>query len=128
VFRATPRLIPRAAWSALFALLLSMRLMTPHGFMPAWEAGRFQIGICDDAGAQIGKASRHDHHKKDGPKHRQPCPFAAASAQSFVDAAPAAIIEPPEAIGLSHSTPRPVALLPIRKIERPPSRAPPDLT
>jgi hypothetical protein len=125
VFRASPALIPKALWSALFALLLSMRLLTPHGFMPAWDSGRFQIRICDDAGARIGQASHRGHHKKDGPKHRQPCPFAAASAQSFVDSAPVAIATPAEPVRLSHETPRPFALPPARKIERPPSRAPP---
>ena len=110
----------------MFALLLSMRLLTPHGFMPAWDSGRFQISICDDAGVQIGKASHHHgHHKKDSPKHRQPCPFAAASAQSFVDSAPAPIVAPLEPASLSHAVPPALTLPPARKIERPPSRAPP---
>lgn len=106
-------------------MLLSMRLLTPHGFMPAWDSGRLQISICDDAGARIGQASHHDHHKKDSPKHRQPCPFAAASAQSFVDSVPVAIVAPLEPVRLSHAPPPSLTLPPARKIERPPSRAPP---
>jgi len=113
---------------ALFALLMSMRMLTPNGFMPAWESGQFQVSPCDDAGARIGKAAHHGEHKKDAPKHRQPCPFAAASAQSFVTSTPAAIVEPFAPVILSHALPRPVAHSPIRKAERPPSRAPPALS
>ncbi len=117
--------MPRALWMALFALLLSMRVMTPHGFMPTWDTDRFQISLCDDAGARIGKAAHHGDHKKDAPGHHQPCPFAAASAQSFVTAATAAIVEPFAPVIVAHALPRPVALSPIRTAERPPSRAPP---
>ena len=117
--------MPRSALVALFALLLSVRLLTPHGFMPAWESGRFQISLCDDAGARIGQTGHHGQHKKESPGHRQPCPFAAASAQSFVALDPIASPGAPEAIGLPHFAARPDAILLARKIERPPSRAPP---
>ena len=50
---------------------------------------------------------------------------AAASAQSFVALDPIASPAAPEAIGLPHLAPSPDAILFARKIERPPSRAPP---
>ena len=127
MIRAAASLIPRAIWSAVFALLISMRLLMPQGFMPAWDEGRFQISICDDAGVKIGKSAHDGHHKKDGPGHRQPCPYAAAS-QSFLSAPAGPIIEPPAPVPLAYANSWLTALPPHHKVERPPSRGPPGLT
>ena len=117
----------RACWATIFALLISIRLLTPHGFMPVWNAVRIEVRICDDAGAALGAATHDKHGKKGEAKHRPPCPFAAASAETFLSLpAPAAPLPP---------TLGPVAVPDLRlstitfrrKIERPPSRAPPGL-
>lgn len=120
-----PALWPKALRTALLALLLSLRLMTPQGFMPTWDAGQFRISPCDDAGLQIGRTDHHGSHGKDAPKHRQPCPFAAISGQSFITSAPAAIFEPLEPAASVLTPLRPVALSFVGRVLRPPTRAPP---
>nr|WP_277622479.1 DUF2946 family protein [Sphingomonas telluris] len=116
----------RACWGVAFALLLALRLLTPTGFMPAWGGDRFAIKLCDDAGAPVAVSSHHQHHgDADKAKHRQSCPYAAASAAPFFTLPPAAIAHPlaptplpaPRAIAAAFSL--------QKRVERPPSRAPP---
>jgi Protein of unknown function (DUF2946) len=111
-----------------FALLLALRLLTPTGFMPAWGESQFAITLCDDAGAPVGVSPRHQHHGDAGKaKHRQSCPYAAASAPPFLTPLVAAIAHP--LVPTPLAAPRAiVAALPLqKKIEHPPSRAPPVL-
>ncbi len=118
----------RACWALAFALLVAMRLLTPAGFMPAWSDSKVRIILCDDSGTQIDAATHHAHQgKSDGSKHRQSCPYAAASATPFL-APPAIAVAPQLEItsDLAAST-KPARLQFERKIERPPSRAPPVL-
>jgi hypothetical protein len=118
----------RACWAVGFAFLIAMRLLTPAGFMPAWADGQVRIILCDDSGTQIGAATDHAHHgKTDGSRHRQSCPYAAASATPFL-APPAIGVVPPLSVAPDLTANTPVARLQLQwKIERPPSRAPPVL-
>jgi hypothetical protein len=117
----------RACWALAFALLVAMRLLTPAGFMPAWSDSKVRIILCDDSGTQIDAATHHAHQgKSDGSKHHQSCPYAAASAIPFLS--PAIAVAPPLEIAsdLSASI-QPARFQVERRIERPPSRAPPVL-
>ena len=68
----------RTAVAVLFALVLAARLLSPAGFMPAFDRGSVAIVICPDAEPVAAGMAGHHHHK---PKqHHQPCPYAAASA------------------------------------------------
>jgi len=128
VRRAALTPIRRACWAVAFALLVAMRLLTPAGFMPAWDNSQVRIILCDDSGTQIGAATHHAHQgKSDGSKHHQSCPYAAASATPFLTL-PAIAVAPPLEIAsdLSAST-QPARFQVERKVERPPSRAPPVL-
>jgi hypothetical protein len=59
------------------ALLLSLRLLAPAGFMPAFDHGRVTIVACPDAGPAAAPIAGHHHgHPK---KLHQPCPYASAS-------------------------------------------------
>ena len=60
------------------ALLLALRLLSPAGFMPAFERGTVTIVACPDSGAAVAPA--HHHHSADHKSGHQPCPYAAASA------------------------------------------------
>jgi hypothetical protein len=68
----------RTTWAVLFALLLALRLLSPAGFMPAFEHGSVSIVICPDYEPP---ASPMAHHHHGGTKKvHAPCPFASASA------------------------------------------------
>lgn len=58
------------------ALLLALRLLSPAGFMPAFERGGVTIVACPDSGAAVAPAH---HHSADHKNAHQPCPYAAAS-------------------------------------------------
>lgn len=66
----------------LLALLLGLRLLSPAGFMPAFERGAITIVACPDANAVLVPA--HHHHSADHKAGHQPCPYAAASALGTV--------------------------------------------
>lgn len=118
----------RLFWAAAFALLLAMRLLTPTGFMPAWSGNSLQIVPCDEASVQVAAAMHHGGHAQhDKAKHRQLCPYGAASAQAF--ASPPAITgeQPPALASIAPAGTVSGRLALVRKIERPPCRAPPAL-
>jgi hypothetical protein len=96
--------------------------------MPALGGSQLRIILCDDSGTQVGVATHHAHHgKSDGSKHRQSCPYAAASATPFLTL-PANAVEHPLATSSNLSAnPEPARLQVERKVERPPPRAPPFL-
>jgi hypothetical protein len=76
----------RMGWAALFALVLALRLLTPAGFMPAFDHGAMTIVPCPDAdGAPIITTHHHGHGKT--PQHfHQPCPYVAGSAPGLAGA------------------------------------------
>jgi hypothetical protein len=68
---------PRFAWAALLVAILALRLVTPVGFMPAFDHGAVTIVACTDADGGAPVNLPHHHHHG-GPKTlHQPCPFAA---------------------------------------------------
>ena len=74
--RTAPALT-RSICAALLALLLSVRLLAPAGFMPSFDHGAVTIVACPDADPGAAPmAAHHDGHSK---KLHQPCPYASAS-------------------------------------------------
>lgn len=71
--------IPRAAAVLVLACIFVVRLLTPAGFMPAFDQGRVTVVSCPEA---FGAATMDGHHRHHGTpeKVHQPCPYAAASA------------------------------------------------
>ena len=73
----------RAIWAALLALLLALRMLSPPGFMPAFDHGAVAIVVCPDSEAPLlptGTMHHHHAHDHDKAKHQSPCPYASASA------------------------------------------------
>lgn len=67
--------IRRSGAAALLALLLAVRLLSPAGFMPAFDLGAVSIVICPDADPAPMSMAHHQHHGD--AKLLQHCPFAA---------------------------------------------------
>jgi hypothetical protein len=67
----------RMSCALALALLLALRLLSPAGFMPAFERGAVTIVACPDSGAALEPAH---HHSADHKNAHQPCPYAAAPA------------------------------------------------
>jgi hypothetical protein len=106
------------------ALILALRLLSPAGFMPAFERGTVAIVVCPDAGPVAGAIAGH-HHGGHSKKLRQPCPYAATSAPGALGHG-----TPPLTalllVGLALSMGRPFSFLEgHRTRDRPPLRAPP---
>jgi len=74
----------RFACALLGAMALSLRLLSPPGFMPTWERGQLVITICPDAAPAAAGHAPHHHHNKAGKDH-QPCPFASALSDSVAN-------------------------------------------
>jgi hypothetical protein len=111
----------RAIWAALLALVLALRLLTPAGFMPAFEHGSVAIVVCPDADPAPAPMHHHGDHKN----LHQSCPYAAASALGTFGAdAPllAATLEVGPALLLGRIF---QFLEKSRSHERPPLRGPP---
>ena len=70
--------ILRSVTAALLALLLALRLLSPAGFMPAFDHGSVSIVICPDLDPAPTPMAHHQHHGD--AKLRQHCPYAAGSA------------------------------------------------
>jgi hypothetical protein len=75
----------RFAWAAICALLLAVRLLTPAGFMPAFDHGSVTIIACPDGDFSAAPAMHHHHHMDHGANHH-PCPYASASGLGAVGA------------------------------------------
>jgi hypothetical protein len=112
----------RATLAVLMALAMALRLLSPVGFMPAFDHGAVTIVPCPDA-APAGIAMMHHHH---GDKaHPQPCPYAAGSAagplpwiaSAALPSAPMAAEQP--AATLAENAPA------AQDRERPPATGPP---
>src|SRR3954451_6220498 len=68
----------RSAAAALLVLLLAVRMLSPAGFMPAFDRGTITIVACPDYEAADPPMAHHHHNG--GKKHHQPCPYAAGAA------------------------------------------------
>ena len=108
---------------ALAALLLAFRLLSPAGFMPAFDHGTVTIVACPDADAAASQTAPHHHHEP-GTSHQQ-CPYAAGSTTGTFNSA--------GAIDVAHLITEPMMTnargiaitLPRRAKDRPPLRGPP---
>lgn len=70
--------IRRSAAAMLFALLLAVRLLSPAGFMPAFDHGAISIVVCPDGDPAPAPMTHHHHHGH--AKLQQHCPYAAGAA------------------------------------------------
>jgi len=122
VLRSAPVTI-RFACALLCALVLSLRLLSPPGFMPTWERGQLVITICPDAAAATVGHGMHRSHSKAGKDH-QPCPFASAVSDSVADAV-ATQLPTSLAFGVSLVLGRTFLFERDRQQERPPPTGPP---
>jgi hypothetical protein len=116
--------LTRSAWGALLALLLAVRLLSPAGFMPAFEHGRVTIVACPDADGIAQSMAAH-HHPGDHRGTHQPCPYASASSLGALgaDFGPLLSVQLPAGaapIGIT----APQLSLGNERV-RPPTRAPP---
>lgn len=113
----------RRAMALALALILAMRLLTPAGFMPAFDHGAVTIVACPDAEPSIAPmAAHHGGHSK---KLHQPCPYAAASGLGSLVAdfgPPIGLIFFAVALQLGRTF---LFIERSRSAERPPSRGPP---
>lgn len=117
----------RYSWGALLSLLLCLRLLTPAGFMPAFERGAVSLVACDDGFA----AEPRGHHEQHGErtKAHQPCPYAAASSLGGVTGdAPALVAAPLRFHGPVLALPTSARVDERRFFDRPPARGPPTLS
>src|SRR3954466_5652453 len=65
----------RAMFGAFLAIALALRLLSPAGFMPAFDHGAVTIVACPDYGAMAAH-----HHHGDPKKLQQQCPYGAGAA------------------------------------------------
>jgi hypothetical protein len=80
--RSAPTLT-RSAWALLFAFVVALRLLTPAGFMPAFERGAVIVVVCPDDSLAV-PAIAHHHHGGGQKTVHQPCPYAAGAASGLV--------------------------------------------
>jgi hypothetical protein len=80
----------RFLFGVLLALMLSVRLLTPAGFMPAFDGGAVSIVACPDAAAAPAMPPHH-HQSGDSRNLHQPCPYASAVSLGTLHSAPTAI-------------------------------------
>lgn len=119
--RAAPASV-RSLCGMVLALLLALRLLTPAGFMPAFDHGSVAIVACPDSGSAAAPAAHHDRNSK---QLHQLCPYAAASAAADLAGGPAIVagVLLPAAVPLPA---RPALIAAQRRVHpRPPSQAPP---
>jgi hypothetical protein len=112
-------------FAAMLALLLAVRLLSPAGFMPAFDNGQVTIVACPDAGGAAPTAAVTHHHHGDGKAAHQQCPYAAGSAPDALgsDFAPlVALLVFAAALLLGRTF---VFIERNGALKRPPSRAPP---
>jgi hypothetical protein len=115
--------LARTACAALLALLLGLRLLSPAGFMPAFERGAVTIVACPDA--SVGIAPAHRNHPAGHKSLHQPCPYAAASALGAIpDGWPSLLTLPAFAVALKLGRAFPFVEL-RRANERPHPTGPP---
>jgi len=70
----------RAAFAAVLAILMALRLVNPAGFMPAFDHGAVTIVACPDFQPSAARMM-HEHHRG-SKKVQQHCPYAAGAASA----------------------------------------------
>jgi hypothetical protein len=116
----------------LLALGMALRLLSPAGFMPAFERGAVMIVACPDAGPMpmamvMPMDMRMPHHGQGGGKpHQQPCHCASAAAASgpLPSASPAVLGKPKVPDAIPNAALAQAVLIPKDR-DRPPATGPP---
>ena len=115
----------RSMWAIVLALILALRLLTPAGFMPAFDRGAVTIIICPDADPAPVAMAGHHHHDGHSKKLHQPCPYASASSLGAA-AADLPLLAALAVTGLALLIGRPFVFLEWRRAhELPQPRGPP---
>jgi hypothetical protein len=60
-------------------MMIAVRLLTPAGFMPAFDHGAIAIVVCPDADPAPAPVMAVQHHHDHSKRIHQPCPYASAS-------------------------------------------------
>lgn len=81
--RSTKSAVSRALWSALLALVLGLRLVTPTGFMPVFDRGQLSVIPCDGTLHGVAGSMTHGAHHGGKDAH-QSCPYAAGAAPALL--------------------------------------------
>lgn len=113
----------RTLCGAFLAVILALRVLSPAGFMPAFDHGAVTIVVCPDA--QSGPPVMAGHHQGHSKALHQPCPYAAGSATgplgtSLAPLVAGLILAAPLLLGRTF-----VFIERNRAHERPPLRGPP---
>jgi hypothetical protein len=135
VFRSPPdgqpallevKALARSVLGGMLLLVLAVWLLTPAGFMPAFDHGAVTIAVCPDAdGGATWAAGGHHHHGGHSGTAHQPCPFASGTGAGSLTPNVAPILEampvgPAVLVGRTFQLPERG-----RAHERPPLRGPP---
>lgn len=120
--RAAP--VPlRLFWATVFALTLAMRLLTPNGFMPAFDHGRLTIVDCP--GSSMAPMPSMPGMGHDPNKGCQTCPHAIATGAGLADAAPLNVGVAAFAVVAQVAWREFIVRAAISKQDRPPAIGPP---
>lgn len=71
----------RLMLGAFFAIAIAFRLLSPAGFMPAFDRGSVMIVVCPDYEPAVPPMAHHHGGTK---KQHQHCPYAAAAAAAGI--------------------------------------------
>jgi hypothetical protein len=116
---------PRATLVFVLACVFVVRLLTPAGFMPAFDHGRLTVVSCPDAFETPAVMGGHHHHQGAPKTVHQPCPYAAAPALGL-PVADLPMLAAFLAVGLALLLGRAFRFLGQHRLrDRPPLRGPP---
>ena len=87
----TAATLARSCLAVAFALILAIRLLSPIGFMPAFDRGAVTIIVCPDA--DLAGPAIDQHHQEHSKRFHQPCPYASASGAGSIAVDPAPLFE-----------------------------------
>lgn len=124
----------RHMWLAAALFLLSLRLLSPAGFMPEWSGDAFHLRLCDGVSARATPQHHGGHgaagHHGGSESHDEaqpPCPYAVAAGHGFDVPPLAPFAGPAEVIEAGIVAPSRSAPRVERRLERPRSRGPPTI-
>jgi hypothetical protein len=115
----------RAILAVLMAFAMALRLLSPAGFMPAFDRGAVTIVVCPDA--EPGAMTMAHHHHGGHSAHPQPCPYAAAASVGPLPWDLPAIVPSPVEPSALPAVARVEASAANHLRDRPPATGPPPL-
>jgi len=113
----------RFVCGALLALTLALRLLSPAGFMPAFDRGAVVIVACPDASPAPAPMREHEHG--DHRNFHQLCPYASGVSLGNMGPGPLSLAPLPMVEGAVLVFSGFIWVRRLRRHERPPLRGPP---